>query len=61
MIAGTLDAALASVRTDYHRLVLLVGQPQSGKTRQLREYAHVGGFPLVSVGGPAAARLLSTT
>lgn len=41
--------------------MLLVGPAASGKTRRLRALAEAAGHPLVSIAGPAAARLLELT
>lgn len=61
MLVSDLATALANAESGYFRLVLLVGPPESGKTPRLRDLAAAGPHPIVSVAGPAAARLLEFT
>jgi len=50
------DAALL-----YHRLILLVGPPRTGKTSALRDLAEERGWPLVNVNLELSERLLELT
>ncbi len=45
----------------YHRLVLVVGPPQSGKTTALQELARATGWPLLNVNLLLCERLLELT
>lgn len=45
----------------YHRLVLLVGPPGSGKTEVLRAFAVESGVPVVNVNLDLSARMLDLT
>ena len=45
----------------YHRLILLVGRPRTGKTTALRELVADKGWPLVNVNLALAERLLELT
>jgi ATPase family associated with various cellular activities (AAA) len=61
MLVPDLASALVSAESGYYRLILFVGSPESGKTSALRELADSSGFRLLSLSGPAAARLLELT
>jgi hypothetical protein len=45
----------------YHRLVLVVGPPRSGKTKALQEVARATNFPLISGSLELSRRLLDLT
>ena len=45
----------------YHRLVLIVGRPRTGKTTAMRELADDHGWPLVNVNLELSERLLELT
>jgi hypothetical protein len=63
-MAGTdeaLDAAVEAVRTAYHRLVLLVGPPGTGKSGRLRSYATRHTRPYVNVNLGLSQRMLELT
>jgi len=45
----------------YHRLILVVGPPRTGKTRALRDLAEERGWPLVNVNLELSERLLELT
>ena len=47
--------------TLYHRLVLVVGQPRTGKTTALRDLADERGWPLVNVNLELSEQLLELT
>jgi hypothetical protein len=53
-----LAVAIRTAEALYHRLVLLVGSPGSGKTRALRHLAGQAGCPLVNVNLGLSAALL---
>lgn len=53
--------ATAEAEARYHRLVLLVGQPRSGKTAALRAFADRTGYPLVNLNLALTQRLLELT
>ncbi len=58
------DAVLAVVPTAallYHRLVLVVGPPRSGKTTALQHLARIKGWPLLNVNLLLCERLLELT
>jgi hypothetical protein len=52
---------IASVRGLYHRLILVVGPPHSGKTKALQAIGPVHGFRLISVNLELSSRLLELT
>lgn len=56
LVAGT-----ASVAGLYHRLVLLVGPPRSGKTTALRELNATQGWPLINLNLSLSEKLLELT
>jgi hypothetical protein len=45
----------------YYRLVLLVGEPDSGKTSVLRDVADELGFPIININLELSSRLLELT
>lgn len=45
----------------YHKLVLLVGEPGSGKTSVLRDIAYQFGIPIINVNLELSSRLLDLT
>ena len=64
MIKDTADEVISKmndVAMMYHRLVLLVGQPGSGKTRVLKEVERLTGAPRVNVSLELSKRLLNLT
>ncbi len=57
-ITNEVLSRIRDVRTMYHRLVLLVGPPGSGKTRILQEIGEQTGAPRINVGLELSERLL---
>lgn len=60
-LSGRLAVAIGEARGLYHRLVLLVGGPATGKTDTLRALAQSRGWPLVNVNQALSERLLELT
>jgi hypothetical protein len=60
-IASQLRDRIADAATQYHRLVLLVGSPRSGKTAALNALATEAGWPRINVNLQLAERLLDLT
>ena len=60
-MAQRLDAQVRSAEAQYHRLVLLVGGPRTGKTSVLSELAEKGSWPMINVNLALCERLLELT
>ena len=60
-IASQLRDRISDAATQYHRLVLLVGPPRSGKTAALNALATEAGWPRINVNLQLAERLLDLT
>lgn len=58
-IADEVISKMNDVTMMYHRLVMLVGQPGSGKTRVLKEVERLTGAPRVNVSLEMSKRLLN--
>ena len=58
---GRIDAAVQQAGNQYHRLVLVVGPPGSGKTVALRALAEKSGAELVNLNLELSKRLLDLT
>ncbi len=57
-VADRVRTRVAGVAALYHRLVLLVGAPHTGKTAVLRELSLSEGWPLINVNLTLSGRLL---
>jgi len=60
-LADRIVAAAPDAAPLYHRLILVVGPPQSGKTSALREAAEDQGWPIVNLNLRLSERLLELT
>lgn len=59
--AKDLEALIATAATLYHRLVLVVGLPRSGKTRLLQGTAASSAWPLINLNQRVSEHLLELT
>lgn len=60
-VGEAIDSAVRDAGVLYHRLVLVVGPPRSGKTSSLREAAAVHGWQVVCLNLRLSERLLELT
>lgn len=60
-IKENVNQSLNATEGLYYRLVLLVGEPGSGKTAVLRDVADELGFPIVNINLELSSRLLELT
>lgn len=60
-VAERLSARLPEAALLYHRLILLVGLPRSGKTTTLKEFSRSGGWSLVNINLRLCELLLDLT
>lgn len=61
ILSQAIDDAVKHASQLYHRLVILVGPPRSGKTSALRELHAAKGWPLVNFNLVLSERLLDLT
>ena len=60
-LVGEISDAMKNASMNYHRLVLVAGSPESGKTTALRGVAAVAGSPVINVNEYLSRELLDMT